>query len=120
MLHTICHFEIPADDLALLEKFYGDLFGWTFERMEGPVEYSLIKTGEDTLGGGMMTRQMPEQSPVNYVLVESVDDSTAQAEKLGATVIVPRTAVPGMGWFAVLMDPQRNPFGLWQEDTNAA
>jgi len=27
--------------------------------------------------------------------------------------------VPGMGWFAMLIDPQGNPFALWQSDSNA-
>ena len=28
MDHTIVHFEIPADDVAKIKNFYGDLFGW--------------------------------------------------------------------------------------------
>jgi len=27
--------------------------------------------------------------------------------------------VPGMGWFAMLIDPQGNPFAMWQSDSNA-
>jgi len=27
--------------------------------------------------------------------------------------------VPGMGWFAMLIDPQGNHFALWQSDSNA-
>jgi predicted enzyme related to lactoylglutathione lyase len=33
---------------------------------------------------------------------------------------VPRTAVKGMGWYAVALDPQNNLFGLWQMDESAA
>jgi hypothetical protein len=28
-------------------------------------------------------------------------------------------AVAGMGWFAILSDPQGNPFALWQGDETA-
>ena len=69
---------------------------------------------------GMMTRQHPEHKPLFYVCVESAEKAVEEAEGLGATVIVPRTPVKGMGWYAVLMDPQKNPFGLWQEDAKAA
>lgn len=31
MAHGIVHFEIPADDIARAKRFYGDLFGWTFQ-----------------------------------------------------------------------------------------
>ena len=30
------HFEIPAQNTARAQKFYGDLFGWDFQYMEGP------------------------------------------------------------------------------------
>ena len=36
--HTIVHFEIPANDVEKLKKFYGDLFGWTIEKYPGPTE----------------------------------------------------------------------------------
>ena len=42
--HTIVHFEIPADDVEKLGKFYGQLFGWKIEKMPGPVEYWGIQT----------------------------------------------------------------------------
>ena len=29
------HFEIPVDDPDRAEKFYGTVFGWTFNRYEG-------------------------------------------------------------------------------------
>ena len=123
MLNTVCHFEIPADDIPTLQKFYGGLFGWNFTKMPGSTgeqEYHIINTGDESLGGGMMNRQDPSHAPVNYVMVETVEASLNKAVELGAKVIVPKMPVPGMGWFAVLMDPQNNPIGLWQEDTGAA
>lgn len=119
MLNSVCHFEIPADDVDKLQQFYSGLFGWTFTKMPGPVDYYIIETGAELPKGGMMARQVPEQCPVNYIMVESLDSSLGKAQELGATVVVPKTAVPTMGWFAVLIDPQKNPIGLWQTDPNA-
>jgi predicted enzyme related to lactoylglutathione lyase len=33
--------------------------------------------------------------------------------------MVEKMPVPGMGWFAQLIDPQGNPFALWQTDMSA-
>jgi len=30
-----------------------------------------------------------------------------------------KTPVPGMGWFAQLLDPDGNMFAVWQDDQNA-
>ncbi|MBM4327340.1 MAG: VOC family protein [Deltaproteobacteria bacterium] len=120
MANHVCHFEIPADDIKALEGFYGNVFGWTFERVPGEFEYHVLKTSEGNLSGGMMLRQDPHQGPVNYVCVESIDEALEKAHAGGATTVVAKSAVPQMGWFAVLHDPQKNPFGLWQEDPNAA
>jgi predicted enzyme related to lactoylglutathione lyase len=122
MKHTIVHFEIPADDLERARTFYSQLFGWKIEPAGGFQEYLLIQTGEEgkDLGGGMMKRQAPGQTPINYVHVESVAEYAAKAEKLGGRIIVPRSPVPGMGWFACGLDTEGNPFALWENDPSAA
>jgi predicted enzyme related to lactoylglutathione lyase len=129
MSHTIVHFEIPADEPEKLASFYTALFDWKIERMPGEVEYWGITTVavddkglpvEPGVNGGMMRRQVPQQMPINYVSVESVDDSLAKAKALGATVVVEKMPVTGMGWFAQLIDPQGNPFAVWQADAASA
>ena len=35
----ICHIEIPADNLGSLQKFYGGLFDWNYEKVPGDFEY---------------------------------------------------------------------------------
>jgi len=42
MINTVCHFEIPADNVDALQDFYGKLFGWKFEKMPGPMDYRMI------------------------------------------------------------------------------
>jgi predicted enzyme related to lactoylglutathione lyase len=50
--------------------------------------------------------------------VESVDQAVERAQALGARLTRGRTAVPGIGWFAMLIDPQGNHFAVWQSDPN--
>ena len=42
----VVHFEVPTSDAAASRKFYENVFGWKFNRWEGPMEYYLISTGE--------------------------------------------------------------------------
>jgi predicted enzyme related to lactoylglutathione lyase len=123
MDHTIVHFEIPADDVEKLRKFYGELFGWKIEKMPGPVEYWGIATvpvnekgmpQRPGVNGGMMKRQNPEHKPVNYIAVESVDEYVKKIEALGGRVIVPKMVVPGIGWWALALDPEGNQFAILQ------
>ncbi len=66
-----------------------------------------------------MKRQRPEQKIMNYIDVPSVDDFSARVVKLGGKLLMPKMAVPGMGYFAVCMDTEENVFGLWECDESA-
>ena len=128
--HGVVHFEIPASSPEKLSQFYTQLFGWKITRMPmGEMDYWSVETGPSGdqgptepgyIGGGIGTKMSPDQTPVNYVNVESVDDYVAKAAALGAKIVMGKSPVPGMGWFAQLIDPEGNPFGVWQIDPNAA
>ncbi len=120
MKGQICHVEIPADDLESLQKFYGGIFEWDFKKMPGDIEYYGIDQGDEKVMAGMIARQDPGHTPMFYVCVESIDAAVSKATDKGATVIVPKTAVMGMGWYAVALDPQKNLFGFWESDEKAA
>jgi len=114
--HTIVHFEIPAENVEKMRKFYSRLFGWKIERVAGPIEYYLIETAPEGkgVGGGMSKKEDQSQQSMNYYLVESVDEYSRKVEELGGKIIMPKQTVPGMGHFAVAIDPERNIFGLWE------
>ena len=120
MIGTVCFIEIPADDLETLKDFYGEMFDWKFEKSPSAFSYYMVDMGPDMPKGGITARQDREHALVNYVKVESVMAAQEKAEKLGAKVVVPNRAIPGIGWYAVLLDPQGNRIGLWQDDTGAA
>jgi predicted enzyme related to lactoylglutathione lyase len=134
MDHTIVHFEIPADQPERAAKFYRELFGWEISKWEGSAdqrdgfEYWMVRTvptdeqgmpSRPGVNGGLMRRMYPGQAPVNYILVESVDDYVRRAEELGAKLMMGKTPVPGMGWFAQLTDPEGNVLAIWETDSHA-
>ena len=120
----VVHFEVYADDIDRASKFYGDVFGWTVTKMEldGGAVYWLIDTGEEPkegINGGMMPRPTPEAINTVVLDVPSVDEYVEKITGGGGTVLVPKFAVPGVGYAAYFKDTEGNPFGIF-EDNNAA
>jgi predicted enzyme related to lactoylglutathione lyase len=121
MANRVVHFELPGDEPEKLVQFYSDLLGWKIEKAPTPgFDYWMCKTGEGPgIDGGIMRRLDPKQTLTNYVSVDQIDSSVAKAQALGAIVVVTKKAVVGAGWFSVVIDPQGNPLGFWQEDKGA-
>jgi predicted enzyme related to lactoylglutathione lyase len=51
--------------------------------------------------------------------VPSVSKAAAKVQKLGGTVCKAKTAVPGMGYFAICLDTEGNTFALWEMNDGA-
>ena len=113
MSNPLIHWELIVADVERAKTFYGTIFEWTFQSM-GP-EYTLIQTGVDP-GGGLLKRPPGvEMSALNnYFRVDDIDRTLARAVEAGAKVIVPRTEVPSIGWFAMFLDPEAVPVGVMQ------
>jgi predicted enzyme related to lactoylglutathione lyase len=120
MDHSICHIEIPTTDLTKAAKFYQELFGWKIEMWQGS-DYATFDTGKEP-GGGIM--KVDKVSPpigmglTFYVLVESIEDTLSQAEKLGGKLVKEKTAVGDMGWFGLFSDLDGNVIGIWKVKSN--
>ena len=118
----IIHFELPADNPERAVKFYGDVFGWQFNKWSGPMEYWLISTGakdKPGIDGGLLKRPHPGASTVNTVDVPNLDQYVASVQAKGGTVVAPKMAVPGVGWLAYCQDTEGNTFGMMQNDPGA-
>ncbi|MEZ5320380.1 MAG: VOC family protein [Vicinamibacterales bacterium] len=117
----IVHFELPADDPGRCRAFYEKTFGWTFQKWDGPMDYWTVKTGDAGPGidGGMMKRQQPGQPGTNVIAVDSVDAIARAIAANGGSEVVPKMAVPGVGWTAYFMDTEHNMFGVIQFDPGA-
>lgn len=116
------HFEIPADNPERAIAFYSAIFGWNFQKWDGPMEYWMIKTGagEPGIDGGLMRRRDPAQPCVNTVDVTNLDATLGQIEKSGGQCVVPKMPIPGVGWLAYCKDLDGHIFGIMQSDAAAA
>src|SRR5438309_2252432 len=121
-MHRPIHFEIPAEKPERAISFYEKLFGWKFQKWDGPMEYWVIRTGnagEPGIDGGLMTRRDPAQPCVNTIDVEDLDASLRSAEAAGGLCVVPKMPIPGVGWLAYCKDTEGHIFGMMQADATA-
>ena len=124
----VCHFEIYADNPERASGFYSSLFGWTFSKWDGPMEYWMVTTGPDSepgINGGMMRRNHVIQgdSVIAFICtvdVADIDATIAKITELGGLIAVPKMAVPGVGWMAYGKDTEGNLFSVMQMDEKAA
>lgn len=115
--NRIVRFEIAAEDPEALMSFYSELLNWQFQKAEATeVDYWLCETGtnEPGIDGAVMRNRDRRQPWLNYVDVASVDEALEKATRLGATVAMPKTPVPGNGAVAAIVDPEGNTLGLWE------
>jgi len=113
----VIHFEIPAENPERAMDFYKNVFGWTFQGMPG-MEYWFIDTGKEDMGinGAIMKRPGPI---TNNISVGSIEDYTNKITAAGGEIVVPKTTIPGMGYYSYFKDTEGNISGIWQDDKNA-
>jgi predicted enzyme related to lactoylglutathione lyase len=114
----IVHFEIPSGDTGRAKGFWGSLFGWEFQSFDGPMEYHMIQGTEP--GGGLHPAEAGQSGLTVYFDADDVAATSARIEELGGTVVMPKTPVPSMGYFAICKDTEGNSFGIWESDESAA
>ena len=127
-MSRVVHFEIHAGNCPRAIAFYSALFGWEFTRWDGPQEYWVIRTGpasEPGIDGGLVPRrgEIDGQAVIAYVCtieVQAVDEALAKIATLGGQTVVPKMALPSVGWLAYAKDTEGNIFGVMQPDPTAA
>lgn len=117
----VSHFDIPADDPKRAQKFYKEVFGWKFKKWDGPMDYWMAKTGtkEPGIDGGMSKRMPGQIGITNTINVPSIEKFSKKIMENGGQLIIPKMAIPKVGWFAQCMDTEGNMFGIIEMDEKA-
>lgn len=116
------HFDMTADNPERAIKFYETVFGWKFQKWDGPMEYYMATTGDEKepgINGGISRKGNQAMPQMNTIGVPSVDEFSKKVQNGGGRIIQPKMPIPGVGWFAVAQDTEGNTFGMMQEDKNA-
>ena len=111
MAHPVVHAEIRSADPDATREFFGELFGWSYSDGAYP-GYTFVDTGVD---GALPTAISPLQGDDDAVLffvgVQDVEETLAQAERLGGRIVQSAQSVPGVT-FGVLADKQGHLIGV--------
>ena len=108
-------FEVGTTDPEGAQRFYGELFGWTFRKDEGAMDYREITTvaGNGPAGGVYgHSGELPTYA-IFYVKVDDVGRTVERAEELGGKVLLPAVATPDGLVFAHLADADGSRFGVY-------
>lgn len=118
--------DVQTTDQPAAKKFYGELFGWTYDDRPvddtGDVVYSMALLNDLTVAaisplGDQAAAGVPPHWN-SYVSVDDVEATTAKVAPAGGTVIAPPFDVMEAGRMAVIQDPTGAVFELWQAQEN--
>ncbi|HET6949656.1 MAG TPA: VOC family protein [Acidimicrobiales bacterium] len=122
----VAHVAINADDVERARRFYGAVFGWTFEPW-GPPGFFHIRTGSGERPGleaALQARRdlvggRPTTGFECTVAVDDVDAVTAAVIAGGGTVLMEKTTIAGVGDLVFFADPSGNVCGAMRYDPEA-
>jgi len=81
----------------------------------------MVTTGADSapgINGGLM-KNTQVKTTTNTIDVDSVDAAVDKVTSAGGKLVMPKTPIPTVGYFAYLTDTEGNLFGVMQPDKNA-
>ncbi len=117
---TPCWVDYGARDVQAAQAFYGQLLGWSWTGGEPEYGGYLIATKNGRQVAGLGPLMGADDSPAwtTYFATDDAAASAAHIRDAGGTVVVEPMEVGPMGTMVIALDPQGNPFGLWQSGVN--
>ncbi|TDC36285.1 VOC family protein [Micromonospora sp. 15K316] len=113
--NAVTWFEIGTDRPDEAQRFYGDLFGWSFtEQGTGEASYRTTEGGGAGIGGAIRgTAGAGPNYAIFYVQVADVAETCRRAEAAGGKVLVPTKRNDNGLTLAHLLDPAGNHVGVF-------
>jgi uncharacterized protein len=110
--------ELVTADPEGAKAFYGEIVGWQFKTWDqgGGVKYTLLMRGEQ-MEGGLMGKppEAPASTWVIYFHVADIDQTLAEATRLGGQPAGPIIDVPTVGRVSWAIDPTGALFALHED-----
>jgi uncharacterized protein len=113
---TPCWVDLGTPDVGAAGDFYASVLGWTYTG--GDAEYGGYLNAQ--AGGRQAAGLGPQMDPADptrwttYFATDDAERTVARITEAGGTVVVAPMDVGPMGRMVIALDPQGNPFGLWQ------
>jgi len=119
LIHYFCWHDLFTKDPKRAKSYYSELLGWKSQDMPvGPRSYTMLMATNDHADsfGGIEPTPAPNVPShwMSYIAVADLAASLAKVTKLGGTVTMGATEIPGMGAFAIVQDPTGGSFALYR------
>jgi predicted enzyme related to lactoylglutathione lyase len=112
----VIHFEIPADNPERVAEFYSTVFGWKFDKREGPQDYWLITTGkgEPGIDGGVLRHPILALERLTLSAYPLSMMRSRRRTGPGEKPYFHKMPIFGVGYLAYCPDTEGNTFGMMQ------
>lgn len=100
---AVSHVELISKDPAQSIRFYERVFGWKFDDAGGG--YWLTTSPGLPTGALRAPQDVELPGSLSYIEVKDLSKTLRDAETAGAKIVVPKTAIPNMGHYAVFVAP---------------
>ena len=107
----VVHVEVVGKDGAALQRFYGDIFGWTLDT-NNPGGYGMYRQDGGLTGG---IGASPDGGAGHVTFYVTTDEPQGVLDKVaasGGTVIMPLTEVAPETTVALFADPEGHVVGI--------
>lgn len=121
---TPCWVDAALPDLAAGKRFYGELFGWTFEAGDpgAPGHGHCVTAFSDGKRVAGLVAKRDGRMPTVWGVYFAAADAAALTDRIiraGGRLVRPPTPVGHLGVLAQAADPAGAVFGLWQAGDEA-
>ncbi|MFJ8717884.1 VOC family protein [Streptomyces violaceus] len=114
-----CWVDAQLRDVEAGKRFYGELFGWTFEDEWYGSFAEALKDGEPVAA---LVRKVDGRLPTVWTVYFATPDALALARRIrsaGGQVVSAPVPAGDLGVTALVTDPEGAVFALWQPDEHA-
>lgn len=123
-MNKVAHFDIHTSDIEKSKEFYENVFDWRCNSYRDAEDFYQISSPDGNVIGGLSGRQYnPDVKDIFgfecSITVSDVDETITLVEEAGGRMLMPKTAIPHVGWIAKFLDPDGNLFAAIHYDGGA-
>ena len=110
--NSVVHVEIHSNAPEKTKAFLKDVFDWKFQDVP-EMNYSMFEP-PSAPGGGLQKAENLPAGVLDYILSKDIDGTVKKIQSSGGSIVTPKMAIPGMGFFAVFQDPTGITLALYE------
>jgi hypothetical protein len=114
-MYELSHFAIQCNDVPRAKSFYERVFGWQISGYQGSGadEFQRITTADGKHIGAVESRKFNplDERVLGFecsISVPDVEEVARNVERAGGTVLMRKSAIPGVGWIVKFRDTEGN------------